>query len=285
VTLQEKSAPGRDAVGRYTLTLVNNGGAVARLRLVPTDSSGILQVNVPGRAAVPPGTTVLLEVTAQPRVRRARGPDRRLGFGVTAVDEANGATVGAATAEFADIVEGGGVNGKIVTIVCATAVLAIGGGLFAFLLLGSGGKEEDGGGDDDGTPTDDESPTVDTRRALAPGEYTIPITVLANNCQAGPPVDRAFVLTFLFEPTRGDDLREGDPVEITGINESGQEVPLGRAVLSFEDFAFDYDVTSEIGTGTADVHLVFSEEGSIAAASYKENYGSGESSCEVRAEG
>src|SRR5690606_6351306 len=94
--LTEKSKPGRDGLARYALELVNNTGAVVRLRLVPTDASGILQVNLPGRAAVPPGTTILLDVTAQPRARRTRGPDRRLRLGVTAVDEATGATVGSA---------------------------------------------------------------------------------------------------------------------------------------------------------------------------------------------
>jgi serine/threonine-protein kinase len=277
VTLQEKSAPGRDATGRYTLTLVNNGGAVARLRLVPTDSSGILQVNAPGRAAVPPGTTVLLEVTAQPRVRRARGPDRRLGFGVTAVDEANGATVGAATAEFADIVEGGGVNGKIVTIVCAAAVLAIGGGLMAFLLLGSGGQDEDPEGDE--TPSG--SSTVDTRRAIAPGEYSIPVTVKENTCDVGPLPRQAFTLTYLFEPVRGDDLREGEQVNITGINGAGDEVPLGRAELSLDAFIFDYPVNSEPGSGTAEIGITFNEDGSIASAIYAETYPFGDATCEV----
>jgi hypothetical protein len=97
----------------------------------------------------------------------------------------------------------------------------------------------------------------------------------------GPLPRQAFTLTYLFEPVRGDDLREGEQVNITGINGAGDEVPLGRAELSLDAFIFDYPVNSEPGSGTAEIGITFNEDGSIASAIYAETYPFGDATCEV----
>lgn len=280
IELAEKAKPGRDGLGRYTLTLVNDGGAVARLRLVPTDASGVLQVTVPGRVAVPPGTTVLIDVTAQPRVRRTRGPDRMLAFGVTAIDEANGQTVGAGTAHYPDIVGGGGRSGRLIAIAGIVGVVAVV-AAFAGVVLLAGGDDGEGG---NGTPTQPASPTVDTRRFIPPGEYTFNLRVDESSCPFASQPGAMQARTFIFSPTGGaDDLREGDQVQITGVADGGRRVELGRARFAMDGFTFTYPVTIGDESGEAEMVVSFNDAAEVVSATLTEVYESGDTTCEVSA--
>jgi serine/threonine protein kinase len=281
VELAEKAKPGRDGLGRYTLTLANSGGALLRLRLVPTDASGVLQVNVPGRVAVPPGTTVLLDVTAQPRVRRTRGPDRRLGFGVTAVDEATGGTVGSGVAEYPDIVERGGGSGRLLAIAGVVGVAVVVAVFAAVVFLAGGGDSDNGG---NGGTTTPQSPTTDTRPAVRAGEYTYNLHVTESTCTFGSQPGTMHTLTFAFDRVGGGDvLRTGDQVQITGIADGGARVALGRAPFAVDGFVFTYPVTIGNERGMAELSTVFTEASTIASATLVETYGTGTAACSITA--
>jgi hypothetical protein len=281
VELAEKAKPGRDGLARYTLTVTNAGGALLRLRLVPTDASGVLQVNVPGRVAVPPGTTVLLDVTAQPRVRRTRGPDRRLGFGVTAVDEATGATVGSGGAEYQDIVERGGGSGRLLAIAGVAGVVIVV-AVFAAVVFLAGGDGEGGNGGGGTSPTS--TRTADTRPSIRTGEYTYNLSVDESTCSFGSQPGTMHTLTFVFDRVGGGDaLRTGDQVQITGIAEGGTRVALGRAPFAIDGFVFTYPVTIGNERGTAELSTVFDEGSNIVSAKLVETYGSGDAACTITA--
>jgi serine/threonine-protein kinase len=274
----EKSKPGRDGTARYSLALVNTANSVVRLRLVPTDPSGVLQVNMPGRAAVPPGTTILLDVAVTPRALRTRGPDRRLGFGVTAVDEATGATAGTASGEYVDVVGGAaGGSGRALVIAGVAAAVIIAGGLAAFLVFGSGG----GDGEDGNGATVTATATADTRPGVAPGRYDYNLQVTENGCPFGLSPGAMYALSFEFEPVSGDALRDGEQVRITGITETGDRVDLGRAQFTAAAFEFTYPVEAQDQRGTATLATAFGDDSAIDSATLTEVYDTGDTECTI----
>lgn len=274
--LSLKTEPGRGGEARYSLALSNTGNGLLRVRLVPSDQSGVLQVSLPGRAAIPPGTTVLLDVAVQPRMRRAKGPDRRLTFGVTVVDETSGETVAATAAEYLDSVEGGSGGGSRMLLIGLAAVLVIGGAAAAFFVLGRGS--------DDDPPSSTATPTVDNRPGIPAGQFDFNLTVQSNTCTFGLQAGAMHGLSFVFTPVGGGDtLKEGDSVEVTGVRADGGKVPLGRATFRINDFEFSYPVEAGSATGTGSIVASFTEAGAIKGAELVERYTVGGSPCEILA--
>ncbi|MCA9829049.1 MAG: serine/threonine-protein kinase [Dehalococcoidia bacterium] len=276
--LSLKTAPGRSGDARYSLSLANTGNGLLRVRLVPTDQSGVLQVSLPGRAAIPPGTTVLLDVAVQPRMRRSKGPDRRLSFGVTVVDETSGDTVAATAAEYLDSVGGGGGGSgggsRHILIGLVAAVVVIGGAAAAYLVLGGSGDDTPGGS----TAT----PTVDGRPGMPAGQVGFNLTVDSNSCTFGLQPGAMHGLAFIFTPVGGGDtLREGDSVDVAGVRDDGAKVPLGKATFHLSDFEFGYPVEAGSATGTGKIVASFTDKGAIKSAKLLERYTVGGTPCEI----
>ncbi|MGE0571762.1 MAG: protein kinase [Dehalococcoidia bacterium] len=272
--LSLKTEPGRGGEARYSLSLSNTGNGLLRVRLVPTDQSGVLQVSLPGRAAIPPGTTVLLDVAVQPRMRRAKGPDRRLSFGVTVVDETSGDTVAATAAEYLDSVGGGSGGSSRMLMFGLVGAVVIAGAVGAFFVLSGGG------GDD--PPESTATPTVDTRRSVPAGQFDFNLTAQSNTCTFGLQPGAMHSLSFVFTPTGGATaLKEGDTVEITGVRADGGKVPLGRATFRIENFEFSYPVEAGSATGTGKIVASFTDAGAIQSAELLERYTVGGAPCEI----
>ncbi len=272
MALVPRGGQGRGPEAHYELSITNDATGMALLRLVPNDPAGTLQITIPARAAVTPGATVLLEVSATTRLRRTSGTDRQLTFFINAFDETSGQAAGSASTSYSDVVarrNKGYARLLALALAGGTAVAAAAAGGVAFF----GG----GGGGGDGLSGD--AP----ERSIRPGVFNYNLVVDSNDCNFGAAKGTKLSLSFRFDrPGKNGFIEEKNPVMVTFLGDNGTETQVGRSTFEFDGFTFTYD-PAKAGEfqGHAEMVTAFKDESAIAAARYTESYELKDRACTI----